>query len=362
MVLVLVTFASCAADGDVTGPFSGPIHRFAIDALWLPRGSAQDSATRPSQLGSALGWLDSLGDATIHAADMIAAGAIASSIELQGDNLSESDAIGARYIGTAGDDAIAVGARIVGGVLTSNRGPSAHLGMAHVRLPVFADADPIMTTLVGVELGLVPDGVNGYVGTAYGGIPASETLHDMLPALRQMIAASPFDHLTLVRMLDRNRDGQITEAEVSDDALFASVLAPDVMIAGEPAFSVRFQLHAVSCDTGACDVAGSPDLCHDRVIDGDESDIDCGGSCAPCPGGGTCRMRADCQTGGCAVGRCAAPTCSDGLGDGVESDVDCGGPCAPCVVGSACAGADDCASGRCSADIVYGPTIGTCQP
>jgi hypothetical protein len=37
--------------------------------------------------------------------------------------------------------------------------------------------------------------------------------------------------------------------------------------------------------------------------------VDCGGSCAPCPAGDACNVNADCQTGYCAGGTCAAAPC-----------------------------------------------------
>jgi hypothetical protein len=51
---------------------------------------------------------------------------------------------------------------------------------------------------------------------------------------------------------------------------------------------------------------------------------------------------------------CAAPalaraaSCSDGIINGQESDVDCGGACDPCEIGERCRRARDCTSGLCS--------------
>ncbi len=51
---------------------------------------------------------------------------------------------------------------------------------------------------------------------------------------------------------------------------------------------------------------GIVDLCHNGIMDGDETGIDCGGGCTACP------------------------TCHDGIQNGSEAGVDCGGDCKPC--------------------------------
>ena len=43
----------------------------------------------------------------------------------------------------------------------------------------------------------------------------------------------------------------------------------------------------------------------------------------------------------------ATPACDDGLHNGTETDVDCGGGCAPCLTHRACVVPADCAEGRC---------------
>jgi len=44
------------------------------------------------------------------------------------------------------------------------------------------------------------------------------------------------------------------------------------------------------------------------------------------------------------------PTCDDGVQNGDETDVDCGGSCDPCAVGATCDGPEDCATGICGPD------------
>ena len=91
--------------------------------------------------------------------------------------------------------------------------------------------------------------------------------------------------------------------------------------------------------------------CADGLVDGDESDVDCGGAtCGPCDVGRACVRDDDCATGMCSGGTCAVagPTCTDGVRDGDETDVDCGGGgCPSCSVGRACSSSFDCQAGAC---------------
>ena len=72
--------------------------------------------------------------------------------------------------------------------------------------------------------------------------------------------------------------------------------------------------------------------CSDDLMNGDETDVDCGGSCPPC---GTCNdgvmngaeMGVDCGGPDCVP----CPTCYDGIMNGDELGIDCGSPeCPPC--------------------------------
>jgi uncharacterized delta-60 repeat protein len=93
--------------------------------------------------------------------------------------------------------------------------------------------------------------------------------------------------------------------------------------------------------------------CQDGVKSGMESDIDCGAVCVErCAVGKGCGTGADCQSTFCNLGSgvCVATSCQDGARSGDESDVDCGGSCSPCAVGKACARNADCAgTAACSA-------------
>lgn len=60
-------------------------------------------------------------------------------------------------------------------------------------------------------------------------------------------------------------------------------------------------------DTDACTSQCAAPSCDDGLRSGDESDVDCGGSCAPCPSGGSCSSSSDCEAGVCSDGACALP-------------------------------------------------------
>ena len=82
--------------------------------------------------------------------------------------------------------------------------------------------------------------------------------------------------------------------------------------------------------------------CSNGIQDGDETDVDCGGSCPPCANGKNCVQGSDCTSQICSGGRCQVPSCSDGVQNGEETDVDCGDGCSPCANGQNCIGDSDC--------------------
>ncbi len=85
--------------------------------------------------------------------------------------------------------------------------------------------------------------------------------------------------------------------------------------------------------------------CSDTVRNGDESDVDCGGSCRPCAIGKGCSSKdANCGSGNCANGKCSEPDpCKNRKLDAVETDIDCGGRCvARCGIDDQCEGDLDC--------------------
>jgi hypothetical protein len=113
-----------------------------------------------------------------------------------------------------------------------------------------------------------------------------------------------------------------------------------------------------NCMGGSCQAAS----CRDGIRNGAETGVDCGGAgCPPCGDGIGCQVAADCASGVCpaALHTCAAPACADLVKNGSETDVDCGGTCAPakpCADGKSCGTGGDCASGVCTAGVCAVPS------
>jgi hypothetical protein len=375
--LVLALCACSSSVGDVTGPFTGEVRRYVVDAIRVPHDSAEAAAfaadldgdgAAENQLGNVTAVLAAASDLSPHAADMIASGALASYVTIQADDLVDDDSVAVTYVGAAGADAVAAGGRFVGGAFVSNRTRDTRApGRAVVRLPVFVNADPLELGLYGMEIELSPDGSGGFTGIVRGGIREGEARAAALAGLVQMFETEPDRHLVFGRTIDRDRDDVITLAEI-DESVIALLVKADIAlfdgdrVAAQPtgipdALSVAFSIHLRPCPEGLCSMALPAEPCRDRVRGGDETDVDCGGSCQTCWAGKQCQAGTDCQSGACDAGRCRMHTCSAGVQDGYESDIDCGGSCGTCATGRACAADSDCASTNCNNGVA---SLGQC--
>ncbi len=114
------------------------------------------------------------------------------------------------------------------------------------------------------------------------------------------------------------------------------------------------------CQGGKC----VSSLCGNLVKDGAETDIDCGGgTCQKCPDAKKCGVDGDCVNATCISGTCYPATCRNTAKDGLETDVDCGGGACPTCAGNNkhCTGAGDCASGFCADTYCCNAACGGCQ-
>jgi len=96
----------------------------------------------------------------------------------------------------------------------------------------------------------------------------------------------------------------------------------------------------------------------DGIKNGDESDVDCGGSTGvACADGKGCTGLAECSSRVCKEGVCQVPSPTDGQKNGDETARDCGGNSAPaCADRSACLLPRDCTSKLCTDNVCQTPT------
>lgn len=100
------------------------------------------------------------------------------------------------------------------------------------------------------------------------------------------------------------------------------------------------------CEQGAC----IPAHCVNKELDGDESDVDCGGSCFSCDNGLICNDATDCQTLFCDKASSAGGAGGTGGAGGAGGSTEDGpGVCAACTGHEDCEGAEGtyCDAGSC---------------
>ncbi len=356
-VVVSCAVAACGGDDALTGP----ITRYVIDRIEMPR-TSQDARAIATDLdgdGSVDNQLGTIGVALATTSDlsadgdaMIDNGAIASSVELQADSLTDDAHAGVTVVGHLDAPAMPIIVSLTGGAATTRE----H-GQAVLVLPLFTNADPLALRFEHLHVELAPDGQGGLDAVFRGALDVEHVRDVAYAGFVQMFETEPQRHIVLARAIDRNRDRTLAFDEI-DQSVFGLLMRSDVEIDGRERMSAAFRAHLVRCETTRCRVAPPVPSCRDRVRDLDETDVDCGGSCQPCAPAKRCALPTDCQTGGCDGGTCRPPTCSDGLRTGWESDVDCGGECPPCAAGKACAQRVDCTSNVCDGSL---GSLGVCQ-
>ncbi len=126
-----------------------------------------------------------------------------------------------------------------------------------------------------------------------------------------------------------------------------------------------------TCPGGVpCGSCAAP-TCLDHKKNGLETDVDCGGgNCPGCADLLGCISNSDCVDGICDStltvatnnGTCAVHTCGDLVQNGDETDVDCGGSCSKkCPVGDGCKVASDCAPPTAAPPVTATSANGVCD-
>lgn len=293
---VALALAACSTSPstDIDGPITGPESRYTIDSLVLATDEMQAAAIGDDlegngqfvdRLGFITASLANQGDLTAHGTDMIDSGAITSILVIEAADLIDASDAGVSYFGAIVDnDAIPAEGSFVGSVFESNPTRSTKIpGSGLVSLPIFDRADPTTIVLYEMEVELFPDGAGGYDGIVRGGFDPDDARAAAAVGFAQMIADDPADHSGLVGLFDVNHDGVVTVQEVADSAFIAALLEPDIALHGKQYLSAAFRVHALPC-TGAGCLPPPVDPCFDRVLDGDETGVDCGGICSnACP-------------------------------------------------------------------------------
>ena len=143
--LLFLALAACTSDPSER-ELTGETRRFVIDSIAVPKNNAEardmgmdiDGDHKvDNQAGMLVGTLTTFGDITSHGSDIVASGAIASSVEIVADDFANDDWAGVCYLGADGEDATHVGGTLTDGMFETELG-----GSATVHLPLFVDADP----------------------------------------------------------------------------------------------------------------------------------------------------------------------------------------------------------------------------
>jgi hypothetical protein len=358
---------------DTIGPFTGPVRRFAVDRIDVPRDTEAANAVAidldgddalDNKFGYATAVLATTNDLTTDAPSMFASGALAPIVELQADDLESDASAGIRYVTVVDGQSELFEAAITAGSISSVSRADRQQGCcAVVALPVFVNADPVLLPIDDMRLALVPDANGGYEATVRGGIPAQAARDAAYQGLLQMFETEPERHLVFFRGVDSDHDDVLSSEEL-EGSVISLLVSADLALFGstDDSVSIAFSMHLSPCSAdGTCPLLqpGPFVACRNRVRDGLETDVDCGGAdCQRCAVAKRCSAAGDCQSNACDAGSCGAPTCSDGVRDGYESDVDCGGSCPACATGLLCAGDSDCTSSNCNNGV---GSRGSCQ-
>jgi hypothetical protein len=292
---IMVGCGGAAAPQDVVGPFEGTTTRFYVASLVLPdqRGAfsvdLDGDGTADNQLGAIVGGLEGWKLNNPFAADLVAARVIDASVDIiSSDPALRNDAhVGVRWNGARGIEGDDTGGVLADGKLTTNaivwtKRPATGV----IELPVLRNADASQLPLESWQLELWPVGDGSFTGELQAVVASDVLVGAFYPALRQMIAAGGDNQEQVMRVLDLDKNGEVSVAEFAEAGLIENLLSPDVRWEGKDqhALSLAVWVRLQPCKDAACTRPLPAPTCHDRIKNGDETQVDCGGAtCAPCP-------------------------------------------------------------------------------
>lgn len=298
-MVVMGIAAGCggaAAPQDVVGPFEGTATRFYVATLTMPQ-QRNDFAVDldgdgnvDNQLGNIFGGLEGLARLNNEFyQDLVAARVIDASVDVISSDpaLRNDPHVGVRWNGARGIEGDDTGGVLVDGTLTTNavawtRRPATGV----IELPVLRNADASQLPLESWQLELWRQDDGSFTGELQAVVAGDVLVGAFYPALRQMIAAGGVDQEQVMSVLDQDHNGDVSVAEFAKAGLTQNLLAPDVRWGGKDrnALSIAVGLTLQPCKDAACTRPLPAATCHDRLKNGDETQVDCGGAtCAPCP-------------------------------------------------------------------------------
>ena len=220
--------------------------------------------------------------------------------------------------------------------------------IVHLHGVLRSDADPVVVRVSYLRATLVSDGHGGFDAYVAGAIVHEEAVGAAFASVDQMLTARPGDHFAFVRIFDTERRPHRVPAEFRGPARcdrFAAVAGRDDRRPGNCCRSGSACIFAVR--DGRCMATPATATCFDRMLNGTETDLDCGGSCGTCAAGATCTSAADCESAAC-DGTCVPRPVSMASAMGSRPTSTAAATGGGCAVGKACYSDNDCtASVRC---------------
>jgi hypothetical protein len=229
VLLLVVAMAGCGGHADAPATEAPAPTRYEVDAVSYPEQLAEDAddlngdGVADNRFAVIVGALFPNGEATAAARQAIASGALAASLDVNGEALAWQD------LGTEPGTVHGAWNKSVFASDVARKSAEPARGAVHVVL----FGQPIELPLVGLEITLHSDDT-GYAGEIHGAIAKADIDQRVLPqvysAIQKMLAANPGAHGDLVRLLDTDHDGTVTLTDLSTNPFVHDVVAPDVQL------------------------------------------------------------------------------------------------------------------------------------
>jgi hypothetical protein len=267
-------------------------HRFYVASITMPS-SSQDFAVdldgdgKPDhKLANALDELIATNDNNTFVDEIVAARAINAMVDIYSidPQLGEDAHAGVRWIGDAGSMGNLVtigdlaGGVLHGGTLSTNEVRyTQHPVGGWLALPLFSSADPTEMWLQSWQMELMRQADGSFAAQLQGVVRTADLGPAAYVGFLQMMRGDGEPDLLF---FDSDNDGTVSLSEFETG--FGSFLSADVH-STPPGLSVSFAMRLLPCQDDKCTRSLPAPTCHDRVMNGDELGVDCGGSvCGPC--------------------------------------------------------------------------------